>query len=74
MTVLPVRLVARAIFSGGLGRWVKTLAMAQVPAFLAWVGMRTSFSSDLNHATDPAISCHDQSPTDRPRRIPASNG
>jgi hypothetical protein len=28
MTVLPVRLVARAIFSGGLGRWVKTLAMA----------------------------------------------
>ena len=56
MTVLPVLLIAQAIFSGGLARLtggVKTLAMAVVPAFWSLDGLKSQFSSDLLNATYP---------------------
>lgn len=65
MTVLPVLLIAQAIFSGGLARLegiVKTFAQFLVPAYWALDGIRATFSTDLKNATFPGAPGHYQPP------------
>ena len=56
MTVLPVLLIAQAIFSGGLARLtggVKVLGQLLVPAFWSLDGIKSQLSSDLLNARYP---------------------
>jgi ABC-type multidrug transport system ATPase subunit len=65
MTVLPVLLVAQAIFSGGLARlegFVLLFAQACVPAYWSLDGLRASLTTDLNIATYPGVPGHFQHP------------
>jgi ABC-type multidrug transport system ATPase subunit len=65
MTLLPVLLIAQAIFSGGLARLtggIKVLAMVAVPAYWSLDGLKSQFSSDLLNATYPGAPGHYQPP------------
>lgn len=65
MTVLPVLLIAQAIFSGGLSRLsgiVKALAQLLFPAYWSLDGLRATFSTDLANATYPGAPGHYQPP------------
>ncbi len=65
MTLLPVLLIAQAIFSGGLARltgWVKDLAMILVPAFRSLNGLKSQLSTDLLNATYPGAPGQPQPP------------
>jgi ABC-type multidrug transport system ATPase subunit len=65
MTILPVLLIAQAIFSGGLARltgMVRWFSMIFVPAFWSLDGLKAQFSSDLANATYPGAPGHYQPP------------
>ena len=65
MTVLPILLVAQAIFSGGLARmegltlWI---AKTSVPAYWGLDGIKSSLPTDLNIATYAGAPGHFQAP------------
>jgi ABC transport system ATP-binding/permease protein len=65
MTVLPVLLIAQAIFSSGLARLtggVKVLAQLLVPAFWSLDGLKSQLSSDLLNARYPGAPGQPQPP------------
>ena len=65
MTILPVLLIAQAIFSGGLARLtgvIRGFAMLFVPAYWSLDGLKAQFSTDLAIATYPGAPGHYQPP------------
>jgi ABC-type multidrug transport system ATPase subunit len=65
MTLLPVLLIAQAIFSGGLARMTgvgRSFSMVFIPAYWSLDGLKAQFSSDLANATFPGAPGHYQPP------------
>ncbi len=65
MTVLPILLIAQAIYSGGLARLAgvaQGFAMLFVAAFWSLDGLKSQFSTDLGIATYPGAPGHYQPP------------
>ncbi len=65
MTVLPVLLIAQAVFSGGLARlegWLRIFSQLFVPAYWSMDGLRATFGSSLTRATYPGAPGHYQAP------------
>ena len=65
MTILPVLLIAQAIFSGGLAQlngWIRFAAMLFVPAYWSFDGLIAPLSTDLLNATYPGAPGHYQPP------------
>jgi hypothetical protein len=65
MTVLPILLIAQAIFSGGLAQltgFTKMFAQLTMPAYWALDGMRSTFHAEIRIATYPGAPGHYQPP------------
>ena len=65
MTVLPIILIAQAIFSGGLAQLsglTKTFAQLTMPAYWALDGIRSVFHAEIRMATYPGAPGHYQPP------------
>lgn len=65
MTVLPIVLIAQAIFSGGLAQLeglVKIFAQCTMPAYWALDGLRSTFHAEIKMATYPGAPGHYQPP------------